>query len=71
MSAEDRKQFYYNLAQAHLRKVVEALRELQGLFEDDENGHDMATVEDRRQEVENLQADLEEMPDHLLSKELE
>lgn len=70
MSAED-KQRYYNLAQVHLRKVVEALRELQVLFEEDENAHDMSTVEDMRVAVEDVQADVEGLPDHLLSTELE
>lgn len=70
MSIED-KQRFYNLAQVHLRKAVEALRELQILFEEEENAHDMSTVEDARVAVEDVQADVEGLPDHLLSKGLE
>lgn len=61
----------YLKAKAHLSVAQRHLRELQVLFEEDENAHDMSTVEDVKQELEDLEARLIELPDDLLSEELD
>lgn len=65
----DKKEIYTQAIE-HLNRAQLRLQDLQSEFEDDENAHDMSTVQDLRQELDDLEARLLELPDSLLSGEL-